>query len=163
MRQSSHCPTFESSNMVSDSTTLVYSHTTKIPNTMFCLAPKTRYSYNKVLSIQEELCIVNKVPFPPSDTDVLADFLCLVSDMSSRPSAVLQTASATIGHTYKGLQLTNTVDCPETRNLITGLIKSGSSIPIKCQRSCQSRISRICFNLAGKQYVDFQILKNEGY
>jgi len=77
-----------------------------------------------------EYCQENKVTFPPTDTSVVADFLCTVSDKSSRPSSVLGTASAAIGHIYKGMQLPNVMDSPELQMLITGLIKSGTSVPM---------------------------------
>lgn len=79
----------------------------------------------------QEFCQSRKCVFPPSNHSDLAEFLYLLSTESQRPSSILHTATAALGHVYKIQGLTNIVDTYEIKMLITALIKSGTTLPMK--------------------------------
>jgi len=98
---------------------------------VYCLAPSTMHSYNRLVNRFHTFCQNQDIDFPPSSTGAVADFLCKVANGSERPNSVLRTASAAIGHVYKGHGIANVVERPEIQLLITGLVKSGTAIPMK--------------------------------
>lgn len=101
----------------------------------YSLAPSTLHSYNRMIERFAAFCETNDRSnsplFPPDSTATVADFLCTVADASERPSSVLRTASAAIGHVYRGLGHENICAAPEVQMLITGLVKSGTTAPMK--------------------------------
>ena len=61
-----------------------------------------------------------------SQTAILADFLCKMTDKSGRPESMLKMYSAAISCLYEGASFRNTI-----QRLITRLIKSGTKRPAK--------------------------------
>jgi len=53
------------------------------------------------------------VLFSPNSSSTVADFLCDVAGTSERPQSVLRTASAAIGHVYRGQGTSNVFEVPE--------------------------------------------------
>ena len=69
--------------------------------------------------------------FPPRETGLLAEFLCNTSDESNRPSSVLHSTVAALGHVYMALNIEDITRDNNIRRLITALIKSGTVLPRK--------------------------------
>lgn len=88
-------------------------------------------SYDKMIKKFSSYCSSGNLNFPPARTGAIAEFLCDVAKGSQRPNSVLRTASAAIGHVYKGYGLANMVEEPEIQLLITGLVKSGTAAPMQ--------------------------------
>lgn len=96
----------------------------------FSLAKGTFTSYNNVLGKLYVFCADKKCLFPPSDTCLLAEFFSDIAKRSTRPSSVLRTSLAAIGHLYKAKEQTNLVEDHFIRLFITGLVKSGTTTPM---------------------------------
>ena len=95
------------------------------------LAQSTRYTYNRLLLRCKTFCENRQIVFPPRETGLLAEFLCNTSDESNRPSSVLHSTVAALGHVYMALNIEDITRDNNIRRLITALIKSGTALPRK--------------------------------
>ena len=93
------------------------------------LAQSTRYTYNRLLLRCKTFCANKQIAFPPRETGLLAEFLCITSDESNRPSSVLHSTVAALGHVYIALNIEDLTHDINIRRLITALVKSGTSVP----------------------------------
>ncbi len=69
------------------------------------------------------------VTFPPTESCVLAEFLCSIADSSPRPRSQLVSVSAALGNMYEGLGISNVMDDPDIRKLMVALNKSSTAAP----------------------------------
>lgn len=93
------------------------------------LARSTLELYDRCLSKLHQFCVEAGVVFPPTESSVLADFLCYIADSSSRPRGQLVSVSAAIGHCYGALNRDNLMNDRDIRQLVTALVKSGTTAP----------------------------------
>lgn len=77
-----------------------------------------------------QFCAGHNHNFPPTEQSVLANFLSELASTSARPSSILRTATAAIGHVYKVKGMTNIIDSFEIRMLLSALVKSGTFAPM---------------------------------
>ena len=91
-----------------------------------CLAPSTLLAYNRVIEKFDNFCSERYIDFPPAETAVVADFLCVLADASESPKSVLKTAQAALNHVYKSCGSThdNPMDSVYIHMLISALVKS---------------------------------------
>lgn len=106
-----------------------------VERVFYSLAPSTSHSYNKVIGRFESFCDNAGYQFPPLGSAAIADFLCDVASTSTRPQSVLRNASAALGHVYRIKGLENVVNSPPVQMLITGLVKSGTTAPMRRSRA----------------------------
>ena len=99
---------------------------------LYCLAPSTVRSYDKIISKLEIFFDYASITFPPVHSSTIANFLCETSQSSDRPLSSLQTASVALGHTcmFKGFGMENIPELPEIHLLNKGLVKSGTRAPM---------------------------------
>jgi hypothetical protein len=102
-----------------------------IEQSMCALADSTKQSYDNVLLKCELFCKGRGVEFPPNRTNILADFLCELSDSSNRPSSLLHTASAALSHVYSSLYMEDITKDVKISRLMSALVKSGTVMPMK--------------------------------
>ena len=65
------------------------------------------------------------------NTNIIADFLCHISDKSYRPESVVKMCSAALTFMFEALGKCSLVHNPDIKRLITGIINSGILIPMK--------------------------------
>ena len=99
----------------------------------FCKASTTLRQYNAVVNKFRRFCEDRQLVFPPDskDSGVFADFMCSVSDQSTRPLSLLKTASAAVGFLYECMNQPNPMHAAELRHLMVALVKSGTTEPAK--------------------------------
>lgn len=66
-----------------------------------------------------------------TNTHVIADFLCHISDRSDRPESIVKTCTAALNCMFESLGRCSPVNNPDIRRLVTGIIKSGTLAPMK--------------------------------
>ena len=98
-------------------------------------ANSTLTLYNRLLRKCELFCLDHNCTFPPSDTSILADFLCNLCDSSEKPRSMLNSASAALTCAYNSMGITSLMHSPEIQRLLVALIKSGTKIPM-----CRSKL-----------------------
>ncbi len=97
-----------------------------------CWAKSTLYSYNSVLNKLCVFCTNHGHEFPPVEEGVLAGFMCELSDSSTKPRSLLNTASAAISALYQAIGFSDLSQSISIKKLSSALVKSGSSQPMKC-------------------------------
>ena len=94
----------------------------------FHLAKNTRYQYNTYISKFQEFCVNKSISFPCVEVNIIADYLCFVSDRSERPKSVLCANVAAINKMFDAL---NVSELPSIiHSLVESLIKSGTVRPM---------------------------------
>jgi hypothetical protein len=78
-----------------------------------------------------DFCSANGYIFPPTESKVIADFLCDIADTSLRPNSSLNSALAAMTAMYTGLGQRNLASEPEIGVLKRALVKGGTSVPRK--------------------------------
>ena len=58
----------------------------------------------------------------------VAEFLCITADTSSKPKSVLKTTHAALQHLFPAVDCTDLLNNSDISNLLTSLVKSGSSV-----------------------------------
>ena len=99
---------------------------------MFSLAQSTLKTYNSYVNRYVELCRAKDLDFSNEhNTNVIADFLCHISDKSDRPESVIKMCSAALTCMFEALGKYLPAHNPDIKRLITGIIKSGTVAPMK--------------------------------
>ena len=99
---------------------------------MFSLAQSTLKTYNSYVNRYVEFCRAIDLDFSDEhNTNVIADFLCHISDKSDRPKSVIKMCSAALTCMFKALGKYSLAHNPDIKRLITGIIKSGTVTPMK--------------------------------
>ena len=96
----------------------------------YCIASSTLLSYNNALDKLRIFCQDKSVQFPPTEVNILVQFLAQVAERSDRPRSVLNTTTAALGHVYRILRLPILTDNYEIRLFISALVKSGTTAPM---------------------------------
>lgn len=96
----------------------------------YAWAKSTLSSYNSVLNKCRQYCVQNNHRFPPSETKIIAGFLCDVANKSRRPKSILGTACAALSMMYKALGLYNYMKDTNVMLLVDSLVKSGTESPL---------------------------------
>ena len=96
-----------------------------------CWAVSTLKLYNGYVNKFQEYCHSCNVSFPTAEPAVVADFMCLLSDNSTRPKSAIQSASAALSHLFQALGVKDPLHSTEMQHLLTALIKSGTTEPRK--------------------------------
>ena len=78
-----------------------------------------------------EYCKTHDFDFPPTESNKLADFLCVLGDSSDRPRSMLATALAALSHVYSALNLIDLTKDTDIMRLCTALIKSSTTQTMK--------------------------------
>ncbi|MEW8544181.1 MAG: hypothetical protein AB2693_11665 [Candidatus Thiodiazotropha sp.] len=79
-----------------------------------------------------QFCHSNNTEFSDEQqTRIVADFLCVMSDQSQRPESVIKSCAAAINCLFEALGKNSPVNNPDVRRLMSGLIKSGTTAPMK--------------------------------
>ena len=92
-------------------------------------AGSTLQLYNRLLNKIKQYCQSIGVSFPPTDSAVVADYLCVIAADSRRPKSVLSSTSAALSCLCSGMLLRNPMDNQDIRKLVIGLIKSQTMAP----------------------------------
>lgn len=90
-------------------------------------------AYNRVIEKFDNFCSERCGSFPPTETAVIADFLCSVADTSESPKSVLKITQAALGHVYKSAAPSGTdnpMDSVYIQMLISALVKSSTYRPL---------------------------------
>jgi hypothetical protein len=101
----------------------------------FAWADSTRCSYDIAINKLASYCEIRGINFPPTQSADIADYLCWLAGQSNKPSSHMNTASASVTHLYKCLDMDNVLESAEIKLLIQGLIKAGTTEPI-----CKSKV-----------------------
>ena len=107
--------------------------TSAVNRIQLCWAPSTLACYNSVLQKFQEFCINSNSCFPPTDTSVLAAFLCDISDKSDRPRASLNNAVAAVNALHKVGACAIYCDF-DVLSLVSALVKSGTKHSLQKSR-----------------------------
>lgn len=94
-------------------------------------AKSTKANYECEIKKLKTFCLQKQLPFPPDRTGQLADFLCYICDCSDKPRATLRNMEAAVGNLYRGLGKENLMSDPDIKMLLTALVKSGTTEPMK--------------------------------
>ena len=96
------------------------------------LAQSTIKTYNNYINKYVEFCQSKNVDFSDeNNSNVLADFLCNLSDRSDRPESSVKTCSAALNCMFEAMGKGSPVNDPNIKRLVTGIIKSGTVAPMK--------------------------------
>ena len=99
---------------------------------MFSLAQATLKTYNSYVNRYVEFCRAKDLDFSDEhNTNVIADFLCHISDKSDRPESVIKMCSAALTCMFEALGKYLRAHNSDIKRLITGIIKSGAVAPMK--------------------------------
>ena len=99
---------------------------------MFSLAQSTLKTYNSYVNRYVEFCRAKDLDFSDEhNTNVIADFLCHISDKSDRPESVIKMCSAALTCMFEALGKYLPAHNPDIKRLITGIIKSGTVAQMK--------------------------------
>lgn len=85
--------------------------------------------YNRQVNKLKVHCELTDTSFPPSDTSVIADFLCSVAATSDRPKSILNSTTAALTCLYSAMDVCNPIHCVDISKLVTSLIKSQTLLP----------------------------------
>ena len=81
---------------------------------------------------------------------VIADFLCHISDQSDRPESIVKLCSAALNCMFEALGRYSPVNNPDIKHLVTGIIKSGTVIPMKRSKPMPTELFVELFHSWGK-------------
>lgn len=95
----------------------------------------TLIHYDHMCNKLVKFCKLNGYDFPPRKCSVIADFLCSISDSSTKPRSALNIVNANIGNLYNALGVANLCSTKEICLLTQGLIKAGTKAPMKFSRA----------------------------
>lgn len=93
-------------------------------------APSTLDTYNRMLNKLHEFCVKQGHDFPAVKTAVLAEYLCYLTEQTSRPKSVLNSTVAAVTCLADAAGIKNPVT-PEINRLMMGLVKSGTTAPMQ--------------------------------
>ena len=102
---------------------------------LYCLAPSTVRSYDKIISKFAIFCDSASITFSPVHSSRIVNFLCEISQSLDRPLSSLQTVWAALRHIYKGFGKENIGDLLEIHSLVKGLVESGTHAPMACSKA----------------------------
>jgi hypothetical protein len=105
---------------------------------VLCIADSTLRSYNRMLRKFYGFCQSRDAVFPPVDTALVADFICLLGQSSDRPESVIHTFTSMCSMLYSVYDVDNPCDNFLLKKLTTGVIKSGTTKPM-----CRSKVMPI--------------------
>ena len=77
----------------------------------------------------KQFCTDKELSFPPKDTSVIAEFLCLIASSSDRPKSVLTNTVAAMTCLYSAMKLDNPTHDYDINKLVTALVKSQTCAP----------------------------------
>ena len=58
-------------------------------------------SYNRVMEKFKKFCGEQRAPCPPTESAIVAKFLCAIADASESPKSTFNITQAALGHLYK--------------------------------------------------------------
>lgn len=97
----------------------------------YSLAPSTLKCYNSLLDRLHGFCVTNDYAFPPNESCVISDFLCMLADGSNKPRSLLKNALAAMSCMYEALDLENLGHNKDLSRLVQALTKSGTMVPMQ--------------------------------
>ena len=98
----------------------------------FSLAQSTLRTYNGYINKYISFCqSISKDFSDNSSTSVMAEFLCYMADHSDRPESMIKTCSAAVNYLFDALGKNSPVRNLDVQRLISGIIKSGTVLPMK--------------------------------
>ena len=77
----------------------------------FAWSSSTLRSYNRSLNRLQAFCSKTDHVFPPTSTSVISEFLCTISEASTRPQSSINTALSALSNLYKGYNMTDPMIC----------------------------------------------------
>ena len=89
----------------------------------YSLAPSTLKGYNSMLKRLYVFCVTNDYSFPPSETGVISEFLCMLADSSNKPRSLLKNALAAMSCMYAALDLNDVSHDKDISRLVQALTK----------------------------------------
>lgn len=97
----------------------------------FGYAKSTISTYNVYINKYRDFCVQKSVIFPSVNPSILADFLTTLAAKSTKPKGVLNTSLSALKAYFRAIGLPLTVFSSDIDLLITGLIKSGTTVPMQ--------------------------------
>lgn len=97
---------------------------------IYSLAPSTIRTYEGCVRKLEKYCIENVLEFPPKGSNVIANFMCQYADKSDKPGSGLKVMYSALKFFYNSLNFECSPLDENINRLITGLIKSGTTVPM---------------------------------
>ena len=99
------------------------------------LAQSTLRTYNGFIHTYIQFCEDRQIDFSSDDNvSAVAEFLCHVADKSQRPESVVKGTSAAITCLFEALGKQSPIHNYDIKRLISGIIKSSTSVPMKRSR-----------------------------
>ena len=96
-------------------------------------AQSTLRSYSKIVDQFKNFCDESDAEFPDFSSAILAEFLCHLAAQTGRPKSILNIAVSAITSLCEALNKNSPLN-NEIAKLVTGLIKSGTTEPMKRSR-----------------------------
>ena len=126
----------------------------------YAWATSTRNEYSRHLVKLNNFCSSKDVPFPPTSTDIMAEFLCGIAEKSTAPRSVLKCTLAACTSMYDAYSLPNPAKTPEIVKLISALVKSTTSRPmIRSTVMPLAAFSRLFVTLGGNNELPIDMLR----
>ena len=94
-------------------------------------AKSTLHSYSKIIDEFHSYCRESDSKFIGFEVSTLANYLCEVASRMSRPKSALNLVMAAITSFCEATQHTEILSSGDLQKLVTGLIKGGTSMPMK--------------------------------